>query len=191
MTTTKKRIILAVTGASGTIYAVKLAEALGAMTDVELHVIISKAATSVMNLETDFTSDDLTRTADFIYPEDNISAPPASGSWEHNGMIICPCSMATLAAVANGFGNNLIHRSADVALKEKRKLIMVPRETPLSLIHLNNMLTVTNAGGTILPAAPGFYHKPKTIDDLASHLCGRILEQLKMPHNLYKRWGQD
>ncbi|WP_027179299.1 UbiX family flavin prenyltransferase [Maridesulfovibrio bastinii] len=191
MSNPKKRIILAVTGASGTLYAVKLAETLQCIENVELHLIISNAAFEVMTLETSFKQSDLTDTADFIYSEDNIAAAPASGSWEHDGMVICPCSMASLSAVSSGLGNNLIHRSADVCLKERRKLILITRETPLSLIHINNMRTVTMAGGIIMPASPGFYHRPETIDDLAAHLCGRILEQLKLPHNLYKRWGQE
>lgn len=187
----KKKIILAVTGASGTIYAVHLAQALGAIEDVELHIIVSTAALKVMNLETEFKEPNLTDPADFVYHEENIAAPPASGSWEHDGMIICPCSMATLAGVAAGIGNNLIHRSADVCLKERRKLVLVTRETPLSLIHINNMQTVTMAGATVMPASPGFYHGPQSIDELADHLCGRILEQFKLPHNLYKRWGKN
>jgi 4-hydroxy-3-polyprenylbenzoate decarboxylase len=191
MSNPKKRIILAVTGASGTLYAMKLAETLQRIENVELHLIISNAAFEVMTLETSFKQSDLTDTADFIYSEDNIAAAPASGSWEHDGMVICPCSMASLSAVSSGLGNNLIHRSADVCLKERRKLILITRETPLSLIHINNMRTVTMAGGIIMPASPGFYHRPETIDDLAAHLCGRILEQLKLPHNLYKRWGQE
>ncbi|SDL18446.1 4-hydroxy-3-polyprenylbenzoate decarboxylase [Maridesulfovibrio ferrireducens] len=187
----KKKIILAVTGASGTIYSVILAHELGKMEDVELHLILSDASLKVMELETDFNPDNLTDHADFVYPQNLISAPPASGSWKHDGMIICPCSMASLAAVAQGLGSNLIHRAADVSLKERRKLIMVTRETPLNLIHIRNMEAVTLAGGTIMPASPGFYHSPESINDLAAHMAGRILEQLNLPHNLYKRWDQN
>ncbi|CCO24501.1 UbiX family flavin prenyltransferase [Maridesulfovibrio hydrothermalis] len=187
----KKRIILAVTGASGTTYAVKLAQHFGKMDGIELHLILSEAALKVMELETEFTPEDLTGNADSVYPHENIAAPPASGSWDHAGMIICPCSMSSLAAIAHGFGTNLIHRAADVCLKERRKLILVTRETPLNLIHIRNMETATLAGATVMPASPGFYHTPQSIDDLSSHMAGRILEQLNIPHNLYQRWGAD
>ncbi|WP_320008206.1 UbiX family flavin prenyltransferase [Maridesulfovibrio sp.] len=186
-----KKIILAASGASGTIYAVKLAQHLRTLDNIELHLIISNAALKVMELETDFKPEDLTGCADFVYPQENIAAPPASGSWQHAGMIICPCSMATLAAVAQGLGNNLIHRAADVCLKERRKLILVTRETPLNLIHIRNMETATLAGATIMPASPGFYHAPKSIDDMAAHMAGRVLEQMQIPHNLYRAWGEE
>lgn len=185
----KKRIVLAVTGASGTVYAVSLVKALGRRDDVELHVIVSDAARKVLELETSFLPDALTDGA-AVHAVDNIAAPPASGSWRHDGMIICPCSMATLSAVAMGFGHNLIHRAADVTLKERGKLVIVPRETPLSTIHLNNMLTATQAGAVILPACPGFYHVPETIEDLADQVAGKILDQLDIPHELYTRWGE-
>ncbi len=191
MKNTKKRIILAATGASGTIYAVRLARELGGLDFVELHLITSDAALRVMELETDFCEADLTAHADYVYRQHNIAAPPASGSWEHDGMIVCPCSMASLASIAQGIGTNLIHRSADVCLKERRRLVLVTRETPLSLVHINNMQAVTMAGAVVMPASPGFYHRPSSIDELSAHLCGRILEQLKLPHDLYRRWGED
>ena len=187
----KKRIVLAITGASGTIYSSILAKTLGKMDDVELHLILSDASLKVMDLETDLKVEDLTDHADFVYPQELISAPPASGSWRHDGMIVCPCSMASLAAIAQGFGSNLIHRAADVCLKERNKLVLVTRETPLSLIHIRNMETITLAGGTVMPASPGFYHGPQSINDLASHMAGRVLEQLNIPHDLYQRWGEN
>ncbi len=186
----KKRIILAVTGASGSLYAASLAKALNACDEVELHVIVSDAARKVLALETDLSPDFLTSDAEIIHQPDDIAAPPASGSWRHDGMIICPCSMATLSAVATGFGHNLIHRAADVCLKERKPLILVPRETPLSSIHLENMLRVDRAGAVIVPASPGFYHRPKTIEDLVDQLAGKILDQLDIPHDLYQRWGE-
>ncbi len=187
----KKKVILAASGASGTTYAVKLAQHLGSLDSIELHLIISNAALKVMELETDFKSGDLTGCADFVYQQENIAAPPASGSWCHAGMILCPCSMATLAAIAQGLGSNLIHRAADVCLKERRKLILVTRETPLNLIHIRNMETVTLAGATVMPASPGFYHAPKSIDDMAAHMAGRILEQMNISHDLYRPWGEE
>ena len=184
-----KRIVLAVSGASGMPYAASLAKALKHRDDVELHVIISLAARKVLRLEADLTPEALTHGAFAAYSQEDIAAPPASGSWQHDGMIICPCSMATLSAVATGFGHTLIHRAADVTLKERGKLILVPREAPLSVIHLENMLTATRAGAVIVPASPGFYHRPATIEDLADHLAGKILDQLDIPHDLFKRWG--
>ncbi len=186
----KKRIILAVTGASGTLYAASLAKALSGRDDVELHLIVSDAARKVLEMETDFPADILTSRAEVLHQVNDIAAPPASGSWLHHGMIVCPCSMATLSAIAVGLGNNLIHRAADVTLKERRKLILVPRETPLSSIHLQNMLTADRAGAIIVPACPGFYHHPTTIEDLADQLAGKILDQLDIPHTLYIRWGE-
>ena len=184
-----KRIILAVSGASGMPYAVSLAKALAHRSDVETHVIISDAARTVLAAETDLSPDALTDGSHAAYGPDDIAAPPASGSWKHDGMIICPCSMATLSAVATGFGHTLIHRAADVALKERRKLVMVTRETPLSAIHLQNMLAATRAGAIIVPASPGFYHRPATIEDLTAHLAGKVLDQLDIPHDLFDRWG--
>ncbi len=186
----KKRIILAVSGASGSAYAVALAKSLAANENVELHVIISDAARKVLGLETDLPSDVFSSLADVEHAPDNIAAPPASGSWQHDGMIICPCSMATLSAVSTGFGHNLIHRAADVCLKERKPLILVPRETPFSSIHLENMLRADRAGAIIVPASPGFYHKPESIDDLINQLAGKVLDQLAISHDLYQRWGE-
>ncbi|MBG0789173.1 MAG: UbiX family flavin prenyltransferase [Desulfovibrionaceae bacterium] len=186
-----KRILLAVSGASGMPYAASLAKALAHRSDVELHVIVSDAARTVMAAESDLTPDVLTVGAHAVYEPDDIAAPPASGSWRHDGMIVCPCSMATLSAVATGFGHTLIHRAADVALKERRKLVLVSRETPLSAIHLENMLSATRAGAIIVPASPGFYHRPATIEDLTDQLAGRVLDQLDVPHNLFARWGDE
>ncbi|CCH48098.1 UbiX family flavin prenyltransferase [Pseudodesulfovibrio piezophilus] len=186
---TKKRIILGVTGASGSLYAATLVQALSACEDVDLHVIISDAAREVLRLETDLSLNDLVPPSCTEYNIKDIAAPPASGSWRHHGMILCPCSMASLSAVATGLGTNLIHRAADVTLKERKRLIIVPREAPYNTIHLKNMLAADQAGAIIIPASPGFYHRPKTIEDLANHLAGKILDQLDISHTLYKRWG--
>lgn len=187
---TTKRILLAVTGASGPQYAMALARALSGRPDIELHLILSEAAKKVMALEADFGPEDLLTLAHASYSEKDIAAGPASGSWRHAGMIVCPCSMASLGAIAHGLGTNLIHRAADVTLKEGRKLVLVTRETPLNLIHIKNMLAAKEAGADIVPASPGFYHKPKTIDDLVNHLAGRILDQLGIDNALFKRWGE-
>lgn len=189
-----KRIILAVTGASGPQYALALARALSGREDIELHLIVSEAAKKVIALEADFRPEELEALAQASYSEKDIAAGPASGSWQHAGMIVCPCSMASLAAIAHGLGTNLIHRAADVTLKEGRKLILVTRETPLSLIHIKNMLAAKEAGADIMPASPGFYHKPRTIDDLVNHLAGRIIDQfgdqLGIDNAMFKRWGE-
>jgi len=187
---TTQRIILAVTGASGPQYAYALARALSGREDLELHLILSEAARKVIALEADFAPDALIALAHKHYSEKDIAAGPASGSWRHAGMIVCPCSMASLAAIAQGFGTNLIHRAADVTLKEGKRLVLVTRETPLSLIHIKNMLAAKEAGATIVPASPGFYHKPKTINDMVNHLAGRILDQLGIDNTLFTRWGE-
>ncbi|MDQ7834202.1 MAG: UbiX family flavin prenyltransferase [Humidesulfovibrio sp.] len=187
---TTQRILLAVTGASGPQYAMALARALSGREDIELHLILSEAAKKVIALEADFGPEDLLKLAHASHDEKNIAAGPASGSWRHAGMIVCPCSMASLGAIAHGLGTNLIHRAADVTLKEGRKLVLVTRETPLNLIHIKNMLAAKEAGADIVPASPGFYHRPKSIDDLVNHLAGRILDQLGIDNALFKRWGE-
>ena len=187
--TPSSRYILAVTGASGMPYALQLAQALADSPQRELHVIISEAAKKVLRVETDNGLAILTKHAHRVWGEKDIAAGPASGSWQHQGMIVCPCSMASLAAIANGLASNLIHRAADVTLKEKRPLILIPRETPYSRIHLKNMLAAHEAGATILPPCPGFYSNPQTIADLVAHVTGRILDQLNIPQNLTTEWS--
>lgn len=183
-----KRIVVGVTGASGMPLAVTLLKALAWGQDVETHLILSEAAHQVLALESGMRAEELVALADVSYDPQNFGAAPASGSWQHNGMVICPCSMATLAAVATGLGTNLLHRAADVTLKERRPLVLVPRETPLSRVHLRNMLAADEAGAVILPPMPGFYSNPATIQDLLDHLAGRILDQLGVTHSLGKRW---
>jgi len=185
-----KRYILAVTGASGMPYALTLLEALNRNGEAKTHVIVSEAAQKVLELECEAGLDLLHRHAHAVYSEKDIGSPPASGSWLHGGMVVCPCSMASVAAIGRGLATNLIHRAADVCLKEKRTLILVPRETPLSVVHLENLLAAAKAGATILPACPGFYHRPQNIDDLTKHVAGRILDHLGLEHGLSPRWGE-
>lgn len=185
----KHRIVLAVTGASGLLYAGALLRELGPRPDIELTCIVSRAAREVMRHESGLTESDL-RLADAVLDEGDIAAAPASGSWRHQGLVVCPCSMASLAAIAHGLGTNLIHRAADVALKEGLPLVLVPRETPLSLVHLKNMVAAREAGAVILPACPGFYADPGSIADLAAHVAGKVLDQLGIPHGLFKPWGE-
>ncbi|MFP4285768.1 MAG: UbiX family flavin prenyltransferase [Desulfovermiculus sp.] len=185
------RIILAMSGASGIGYALSLLHALTELPHIKTHLIISKAAATILELEAGKKVQDLPLDKVMVHECQDMAAPPASGSWLHQGMIVCPCSMASLAAIRHGTGQNLIHRAADVTIKEKRPLILVPRETPLSPIHLSNMLGLAQAGATIMPACPGFYHGPQTVQELINQLVGRILDQIGITHNLTSRWGEN
>ncbi|MBU0755777.1 MAG: UbiX family flavin prenyltransferase [Planctomycetes bacterium] len=184
-----KKIVVALTGASGTIYGIKLIRTLKTCGHEAL-VVISDAAREVMALESagcpDFAAEGIA-----CFGEREISAPMASGSFHHDGMVIVPCTMASLSAVACGQASNLTHRAADVTLKEGRTLILVPRETPLNRIHLENMLRAHDAGAVIMPAMPGFYGKPATLDDLVAQMTGRILDRLGIENDLAPRWGKN
>lgn len=184
----QKTILLAVSGASGMPYAVRLAEVLGGRPEVSLHVIISDAARRVLELEHPGGEKAIENSAAALHAGDDFAAGPASGSWPHQGMVICPCSMRTLAAVATGLGSNLIHRAADTTLKERRKLILVTRETPLSLIHIENMAAVTRAGGVVMPACPGFYSGAADVAGLVDFMAARVLDQLGLPQDLMRPW---
>ena len=156
---------------------------------IETHLVISQAAKKIIKFEFGSSEKKIEELASYVYEINDWSCPIVSGSFKTDGMIIIPCSMKTLAGIANGFATNVILRAADVTLKEKRKLILVPRETPLNSIHLKNMLELSNLGGYILPAMPAFYHKPKNIDDLIDFIVGRILDLLNIEHSLYQRWN--
>ena len=199
-------LTLAITGASGSIYARRTLQFLAASGAVEtINLIMSGTAAVVAQVETgaNLRSADVDAICEWagidpqqkilrLWKLDNFAARPSSGSYKQAGMVIVPCSMGTLGAVASGAGTNLIHRAADVTLKEGRKLVLVPRETPFSAIHLENMLRLSRAGATILPASPGFYHRPRTIDELVDHLCYRILDQFDIPHARTTQWtGQE
>lgn len=187
----KKRIVFGVSGASGMEYAFALARHLAAVSGVEVHGIISAGARQVLAHECTHQDAELATYFHHLHAPDNLAEPPASGSWPHQGMVVCPCSMASLAAIAQGVGQNLLHRAADVCLKERRPLVLVVRETPLGAVHLRNMLHAHEAGAIIMPACPGFYHQPRTLDDLVCQFTGRIMEQLGLSHNLYTRWGEN
>lgn len=176
---------MAITGASGTIYGIRLLEELQG----ETSLIITETAKKIMEVETTYTVPDVEGLADTVYHEDELFAPVASGSHRFQAMVICPCSESTLAKISHGIADNLVTRAAAVCLKEKRKLIIVPRETPQSAIMLRNALTLAENGAIILPASPGFYPKPQSVDELVNFLVGKILDQLGQPHELFRRWG--
>lgn len=183
----KRRIIVGVTGASGAIYAYRLVQVL-ANSGFEVHFVASKAGWEVLDYECQITRDDLTKLAAVVYDVNRIDSAIASGSFPCESMVIVPCSMKTLGLLAGGIAENLLTRAADVTLKEGRKLILVTRETPVHAIHLENMLKLSHAGARILPACPGFYHRPKTIDDLVDMLVGKICDNLGVQNDLFERW---
>jgi len=156
---------------------------------VETHLVVSKAAKRVIEHELEMTREDLEKLADHAYDVDDLTAPLVSGSFKTDGMIIIPCSMKTLAGIAHGYSDNLVLRAADVTLKERRKLILVPRETPLSVIHLQNMLELARQGAVVVPAMPAYYHKPKNIDGLVDYVVGKVLDCLGIDHALFERWS--
>lgn len=183
-----RKIIVAMTGATGAVFGIKLLTILKEFNDIETHFVYSRWAEQTICLESPYQLQQIKDMADYCYENDNLGAGIASGSFLANGMVIIPCSMKTLSAVAHGYADNLIVRAADVMLKERRTLIVVPRETPLNVIHLTNMLTLARAGGLIVPPMPAFYHQPKTIDEIISHFCGRILDLLGIPNEITRRW---
>jgi 4-hydroxy-3-polyprenylbenzoate decarboxylase len=180
-------MLIAITGASGITLAIKLLEKLREKR-IKTELIISKIAKKLISIETDYILEDIHKLADVIYDVDNLTARPASGSYIIKEMVIIPCSMKTLAAIANGYADNLITRAADVMIKEKRKLVLVVRESPFSAIHLENMLKLAKLGVVIAPPIPSYYIKPKSIDDLTEYFVGRILDHLDIEISL-KRWG--
>lgn len=182
------RLVLAITGASGIVYGKRLLEELK-IRKIETHLIVSEAAEKVIEHELELSKKDLEKLADRVYDADELTAPLMSGSFKTDGMVIIPCSMKTLAGIAHGFADNLILRAADVALKEKRRLVVVPRETPLNTIHLRNMLSAAELGVFVVPAMPAFYHKPKKIDDLVDFVVGRVLDCFDIEHKLFKRYS--
>ncbi|WP_069650901.1 UbiX family flavin prenyltransferase [Caloranaerobacter ferrireducens] len=183
------RLIVGITGGSGAIYGVGLLKVLKEL-GVETHLVVSSMGEYVMQHECGISLDELKELATHFHDNRNLAAPIASGSFKTDGMVIVPCSMKSLASIANGISDNLLTRAADVILKERRRLVLVTRETPLSAIHLENMLKLSRMGVTILPASPGFYNHPQSISDIVSSIIGRTLDQFEINHNLIKRWGE-
>lgn len=184
-----KHLVVGITGSSAPQLAITFLNEVRQLPEVEVHLIVSRGAEKSIELETGLTRPQVEALADFVYPPEDMTAAVSSGSFPVDGMVIVPCSMNALASVAAGITGDLIARAADVTLKERRRLVLVTRETPLSLIHIRNMETVTLAGATVLPPVPAFYHKPETIEDLLRHTAGKILDQFGIPHNAFKRWG--
>lgn len=182
------KIVVGVSGSSGVIYGIRFLQALSKL-NIETHLVLSKWAKKNIEIETDENIEEILRAASYSYDETNMAAAISSGSFKTNGMAIIPCSMKTMSSIANGYDDNLISRAASVTIKENRRLVIVPRETPLSKIHISNMLKLSEIGVIILPAMPGFYHKPKTIDDLISHIIGKTLDQFEINNNSFARWG--
>ncbi|HWI55297.1 MAG TPA: UbiX family flavin prenyltransferase [Desulfobacteria bacterium] len=182
------KIIIAITGASGAVYGIRMLEECR-NNNVETHLILTKWAETTIEEETDYSVGTVKELADFFYEEDDMAAAIASGSFKCDGMIVAPCSVKTLAGIAHGLANNLVARAADVALKEKRKLVLMVRETPLNPIHLENMTKLSKLGVVIMPPVPAFYTRPESIDDIVSQTVGRALDQLGIETALLKRWG--
>lgn len=185
----RKRLIIAITGATGAIYGMRLLEVLAEIPEVETHLVISDAGLLNLQQELQMNRSQIEVLSDVAHHVRDVGATIASGSFQADGMIISPCSMRTLAAVAHGLSDNLITRAADVMLKERRRLILMVRETPFNLAHLRNMTSVTEMGGIIYPPLPCFYHRPQTIAEMVDHTVSRALDLLGVPNLLAPRWG--
>ena len=184
-----KRMVIGISGATGAIYGIRMLEVLRGK--IETHLVITEQAKKTLALETDMTQGAVESLASFVHSDNDLVSPLASGSFRTVGMIIIPCSMKTLSAVANSYSHTLIARAADVNLKERRRVVLVVRETPLHLVHLRLMAQVTEMGGVILPPVPAFYHKPETIADIIDCTIGKILDLYEIPHKLFRRWGEE
>lgn len=184
-----RRLVVAITGATGAVYGVRLLQQLAATPGVETHLVVTDAAALTLHQETGMQRRDVEALAHVVHKNRDIGASIASGSFQSDGMIVAPCSMKTLAAVAHGLSDNLVARAADVVLKERRRLVLMVRETPFNLAHLRNMTAVTEMGGIIFPPLPSFYHKPASIDEMVDHTVGRVIDLFGLEHGLAPRWG--
>lgn len=181
-------LIVAMTGASGVVYGIRLVKALTG-TDIPVELVMSQWAKANVRIETDVSPEYVESLADTVYQSRDVTAAISSGSYRTRGMVVVPCSMKTLGEIATGAGATLVARAADVTIKEGRPLVLVARETPLNPIHLENMLTLSRIGVSIMPPLPAFYNRPETIDDLVDHTVGRVLDVLGIPNDLARRWG--
>lgn len=182
------RLIVGMTGATGAVFGVRLLEALAALPDVETHLVLSRWARTTIELETGRSVAEVSALAEITHRPEDQGATISSGSFRTDGMVIVPCSMKTLAGIRAGYADGLLGRAADVVLKERRRLVLVPRETPLSEIHLENMLALTRQGVQMVPPMPAFYHHPQSVDDLVDHLTSRLLDQFGLPAPAARRW---
>ena len=181
-------LIIGITGATGSIYGIRLLEVLAAVREVETHLIISKAGEINIRYETDWEIEAIRALADYSYDVDDIGACLASGSFKRDGMIVAPCSVKTLSALANSYTDNLLIRAGDVTLKERKRLVLLVREMPLHIGHIRNMERLSEMGAIIMPPVPAFYHRPKTIQDIIDHTVGKVLDVLGIEHDLFQRW---
>ena len=181
-------LIIGITGASGVIYGIRLLEVLSTYKEIETHLLVSEAGEKNIQYETDWKVEEVRALADFSYDIQDIGARLASGSFKRDGMVVAPCSMKTLSALANSYADNLLTRTADVTLKERKRLVLLARETPLHLGHLRNMEKLTEMGAVVLPPIPAFYHRPRTINELVDHTIGKVLDIFDIDHNLFPRW---
>jgi 4-hydroxy-3-polyprenylbenzoate decarboxylase len=186
----KKRIVIGITGSSGVIYGIEILKEL-TKKDVETHLIISEPGKKNVLLETEYSVKDVESMAHKVYDDDDLGAPLASGSFLTSGMIVAPCTIKTLSGIANSYTDNLLVRAADVTLKEKRKLVLLVRETPLHKGHLTLMYRAADMGAHILPPIPSFYHHPKTIEDIVHQIVGKVFDYFGIEHDLFERWGEE
>ena len=182
-------LVIGITGASGVIYGIRLLEVLSNIKGIETHLVISEAGEINIKQETNWKIDEVKALADFSYDINDIGARLASGSFKRDGMIVIPCTVKTMSALANSYAENLLIRAGDVTLKERNKLVIVARETPLHLGHIRLMERLTEMGAIIFPPVPAFYHKPKTIQDIIDHTVGKVLDIFGIEHNLFQRWS--
>ena len=183
------RLVIGITGASGVIYGIRLLEVLSSVQEVETHLIISKAGEIIVKYETDYKIEDIKALANFTYDISDIGARLATGSFKRDGMIVAPCTVKTMSALSNSYTANLLTRAGDVTLKERRKLVLLVRETPLHIGHIRNMGKLTEMGAIIMPPVPAFYHRPRTIQDIIDHTIGKVLDIFDIKHNLFQRWS--
>jgi 4-hydroxy-3-polyprenylbenzoate decarboxylase len=183
------RLIIGISGSTGAIYGVRLLEVLHLLPGMEIHLVMSEGAKTTISYETEYRLEEVMEWAHTVHDPRNVGASIASGTFLTSGMIVAPCSMKTLSSIANSYNDNLLTRAADVCLKERRRLVLLVRETPLHLGHLRLMTAVTECGGIILPPVPGFYQKPKTLLDLVDHSLGKALDLFGIEHHLYPRWN--